>query len=487
MPTQVVIGEALTEFPGGSFNDLVRDFHARRTGQTSPQQRGAGTGPSLVVCIKNDSANDREPGEILRITGPLFDYEAATASQVFSRPIVKADVASGNDFVVLTNHIESDQFGSAVLSGLAWARVDVLDAAHEFVRVKTGTPSILESSELGAAEIKYKETAGLGEQWAIVWLRGVGAGNDLRLVRGQAVGAVLSTDPTFSIDNLVRLTEFSEMPADPLTVVNQFPADYSDNDDVLAIYNPDDDQWENTPTSTGTTPTFRCELAENKAITNVGPVDVWLLDDSGDRVGSAVEAYDPQGGMTGIAGNANPAVSRGSFGHVTLTKSADSGEGTRLEFLRLDAPPLCIVATANSSGSAVSASVEQEFRYTDHEQTISGGTVDLEAASYLGSYESGEKYVCFRTDATTSPPKYKGAIKYSDFEFDRALATTDEAIPARSGSTPGTGDVTLVKGSGADTDWENWSLVEIPEDSYVVGMDIDGDMVIIAAFCETEI
>lgn len=72
-------------------------------------------------------------------------------------------------------------------------------------------------------------------------------------------------------------------------------------------------------------------------------------------------------------------------------------------------------------------------------------------------------------------------------EIDRCVGKADGAISAAtddmSGNrTPGTGTIEIVKGSGSDT-VENWSLVEISDGSYVICMDIDGDMVVVDAFC----
>lgn len=66
------------------------------------------------------------------------------------------------------------------------------------------------------------------------------------------------------------------------------------------------------------------------------------------------------------------------------------------------------------------------------------------------------------------------------------LATADGNIDARSGSgpgTPGVGDVEIIKGAGSNTDWENWSAVTIASGTYLLGEEIDGNMVIIQAFC----
>ena len=65
-----------------------------------------------------------------------------------------------------------------------------------------------------------------------------------------------------------------------------------------------------------------------------------------------------------------------------------------------------------------------------------------------------------------------------------AIGTAGEDIPARSGSNPGTGGVDIIKSTGSPSgEWENWSLVEIPDGTYVIAVEIDGDMVITSAFC----
>jgi hypothetical protein len=68
-----------------------------------------------------------------------------------------------------------------------------------------------------------------------------------------------------------------------------------------------------------------------------------------------------------------------------------------------------------------------------------------------------------------------------------AIGTTDEEIDARDpGVGPGlSANISIIKenGGAATSLWENWSSIPIPIDSVVLAIEIDGDMVIISAFC----
>jgi hypothetical protein len=246
---QIPIGSIVEEFPGGTFNELVRDLLNRRGERLPPPNTQTGTGPSLIVSVKNSSGGDLGPGAVLGIDGPLFPY-GDDNGQVYRRPVVDGVTPAlpehANAFVVLTNHIVNGKRGAGVLMGLTWVRVDVTNTGHTHAKVKDAETDYLESGSSGFPLI-YKQTASTGQQWGLVSIGGGG-----------------------------------------------------------------------------------------------------------------------------------------------------------------------------------------------------GSTLNV------------------------------------------ALATADSTISGRSGGTPGTGDVTIVKGTGSDEDWENWSVVDITSGSYVVAIEIDGDMVIVAAFCEEE-
>ena len=182
LPQPVDIGTTSAEFPGGSFNALVDGYYARR-GQRQPgaQHNFCLTviGPSLFVKIKNDTSEDREPGQILGIDGALIEF-AKNERQVFSVPMLSgvspltADHA--DRFVVVKERIKQGKPGTATLNGLAWARVDVTDVDHEFAAVTDDDPRFLTSDAASGVQLiaKEKETEegaeALGEQWAVVFL-----------------------------------------------------------------------------------------------------------------------------------------------------------------------------------------------------------------------------------------------------------------------------------------------------------------------------
>lgn len=65
-----------------------------------------------------------------------------------------------------------------------------------------------------------------------------------------------------------------------------------------------------------------------------------------------------------------------------------------------------------------------------------------------------------------------------------AVGVAYDIISARSGSSPGSGTVTILKSNGSpSTTWYNYSSVTIPSGTYLGAIEIGGDMVIFPAWC----
>lgn len=262
-PNEVPIGSLVQEFPAGSFNKLVQDYRNRRAQPPERTEKtlGAfGVGPRVIVFIANESGADVEPGQILGIDGPSFDL-TDDANQVYAPPVVKGvtpTLADHSDaFVITLDHIEDGKVGPAVLSGLAWVRLNVNSESDTHAKVKDADSSQLDSSTSGPAIIKFKESGTGADKWALVKL-GSGAEN-FRLIRGESVGN--QSGGTILIDNVdVLAGGLDPSGGDPgvqVTVQNIFGQSFTDNEAVQAIYNEDLGgtdltDWEAIKTSSGT-------------------------------------------------------------------------------------------------------------------------------------------------------------------------------------------------------------------------------------------
>lgn len=68
----------------------------------------------------------------------------------------------------------------------------------------------------------------------------------------------------------------------------------------------------------------------------------------------------------------------------------------------------------------------------------------------------------------------------------RAISNIDPAIGSGGSRIPGiSGPVDILKSTGdpQSTQWENWSLTPIPADTFLVGIKIGDNVIIVDAFC----
>ena len=192
LPELVQIGAESGEFPGGSFNALVRAFHARQQQRPARPPTREPSGPALIVSVKNASGSDRLPGQPLGLKGPITPY-ATDGNQVYQRPTVEGvtpTTAHSDKFVVCTAKIANGGVGPAVLLGATWAKVFVNNETHTHAKIKDATATYLESGTDGVP-IVWKE-AGTGEKWALILLGGGGGSGSAftqRAIVTEAAGA----------------------------------------------------------------------------------------------------------------------------------------------------------------------------------------------------------------------------------------------------------------------------------------------------------
>ncbi len=180
-PSELPIGEELTEFPGRSFNLLVREWYRQR-GQLARGARGASTPGSIgVVKAKNTTGSALNYGHCVAIEGLAIAY-ADKADQQYARPLLKAQKhTSSLHHAILgaaLTSVEDQQPGSFIVSGVAWIRCNVTDNAHYFAELQQNqTPCTeLAKSSTSGYPILDRESTDTGEQWALVLLGGGGGG-----------------------------------------------------------------------------------------------------------------------------------------------------------------------------------------------------------------------------------------------------------------------------------------------------------------------
>lgn len=176
MAKQVKPGDPL-KVAAADWNDFVQ---ASNYVKQIAGDGGVRTGESLtdpnVVMVKNASGGDLTRFGVLEITGIVFTPTDNPDGFKFS-PILSGVTPTGDSkarFVICPEPIKSGELGSAVMSGITVALLDVVDANHAFADTDSGVNVKLQTGGSGAAEIIYKE-GGTGDKWAVVRL-GISAG-----------------------------------------------------------------------------------------------------------------------------------------------------------------------------------------------------------------------------------------------------------------------------------------------------------------------
>lgn len=180
-PRKINKGTRLSGIPADGWNGFV-DTH-----RIVAQQRLKNNGPavsssapeSVNVLVLNGAGEDlttRFP--VLRLTAPVVTPADTTdAAGVALRGVQfnadKPTAETAGDFVIAQGPIADGGSVSAVIAGLTWCLIDVVDEGHEFGIAKDDDTTELESSTSGAPII-WKES-GTGTKLAIVRLGAGGA------------------------------------------------------------------------------------------------------------------------------------------------------------------------------------------------------------------------------------------------------------------------------------------------------------------------
>lgn len=156
-------------------------FRTVRLGGASSQSLA--TIATGVVKLRNDSGGDLDAGAVLEIDGtPLDDPDKNV-------PWFLGVVRTGNDpfCAVLLEPIESGKFGSAVVSGIVFADVDIQDADNTHARVVPSSTQ-LKGDFGGWARIIYKPS-GTGVKRCAVLVGGL----DVMIRKAEATSTIAAS------------------------------------------------------------------------------------------------------------------------------------------------------------------------------------------------------------------------------------------------------------------------------------------------------
>lgn len=142
---------------------------------------------AYTVELVNDTGAARDPFQVVKYDESGIDFPASTSDVPENvLPVAKAkSPVAGDAFAILLEGLGGDEEDTcrAMISGLAYALVDIVDASHVTCGPASGQYSHLDSGLSGAA-IVGKATAGTGLQWCIVR---VGGAVSTSLERGEYV------------------------------------------------------------------------------------------------------------------------------------------------------------------------------------------------------------------------------------------------------------------------------------------------------------
>jgi hypothetical protein len=160
-----------------AFVDAARDLRSR---QQSQSQQLAVSQPEAVVTVrvKNTSVSDVARFGVLGIDQPLFT-PTANIEEFKNRVVLQCSspsVASHTGkFVIAAEPIASGQIGTAFITGVCVAKVEITSANDVYADVKASAAE-LKTGSSGLAQILWKESGTGTGKWAIVRLGGGSSG-----------------------------------------------------------------------------------------------------------------------------------------------------------------------------------------------------------------------------------------------------------------------------------------------------------------------
>jgi len=194
------------------------------------------------LLVLNNSGTDCNRFGILGVDG--MQIPQATNENEFYNNILLDGVSPVladhcGKFVVCVDPIKDGRIGECIMSGLIQVQVNMVDADDNWCDIKAATFDKLESYGAGSAQIIHKPS-GTGVKWCVVQL-GKSYGPAMRY-RGQQVGALVVSDASNVVDNLIAL---DGVPVETsVTADNVLNWDADDNAPTYIEYNAASEVWE---------------------------------------------------------------------------------------------------------------------------------------------------------------------------------------------------------------------------------------------------
>ena len=129
-----------------------------------------------LICVRNDTGMWYPRFSVLGIDGTAIDPETHPESfaqrVVFKGVMTSEEQHSGGRFVICATPLPEGECGSAYVSGVTPAIIEITNESYAFADVVTNG-QYLRSAASGPCSILWKQ-AGLGQKWSIVKHGGVG-------------------------------------------------------------------------------------------------------------------------------------------------------------------------------------------------------------------------------------------------------------------------------------------------------------------------
>ena len=241
-------------------NEIIEATNTVRGGKLPRQNtHPIRTSPSSVIGNGRNDGAEITSGSAVSITGPLVDAGdefthavAAFRSQMsvaFRRAFNNSDETAADHFpqnlAVTTTGIANGGVGDIIVSGLAYARVD-LKSANDSVAVahdEDGNQGIFKGASVGrpGCRIVAKPSL-LGEQWCIVSV-GLYPTALANAYRGTLSDALETSDLTILVGNLVAVDGLPPT-SESIGAYNTLTLSGASGDAAYIIYNDQAGRWE---------------------------------------------------------------------------------------------------------------------------------------------------------------------------------------------------------------------------------------------------
>lgn len=169
----------LPRLTAGWFNavsDAALSHRNRRLNNPLPP-RVSPVNPSLTTLVENLSGATRAERSVLKVIGQGLD-PSGSPLEFQSRPLLTVDVpaADTDQVVIMSEPIEDDMIGEAIVAGVAVVDVLINDAAHLWAKPIAGDATKLTSATSGPARILWKAGSSGTQRCVVNLLDGQGAG-----------------------------------------------------------------------------------------------------------------------------------------------------------------------------------------------------------------------------------------------------------------------------------------------------------------------